>query len=50
MKKKEQKPKKKSIVKDNKEESTRFIKKAKEIQSEDGKEKFEKACGVIFNK
>lgn len=50
MKKKEQKPKKKSVLKDDKEESARFIKKAKEIQSEDGKERFEEACATVLNK
>lgn len=48
MKKKEQKQKKKNAVRDNEEESTRFIKKAKEIQSEDGKERFEGACLTIL--
>lgn len=35
---------------DDKEQSTRFIKKAKEIQSETAKEDFEKAIDIIIKK
>lgn len=35
---------------ENKEQSAQFIKKAKEIQTDDGKEKFEGACNLILKK
>lgn len=50
MKKNEKRQKKKNVKPDDKEESTRFLKKAEEIQADDGKERFEKACGVILKK
>jgi hypothetical protein len=50
MKKNEKKPKERKNKHDNLEESARFLAKAREIQAEDGKEKFEEACGVILKK
>jgi hypothetical protein len=50
MKKNEKKPKKKKDKHDNLEESARFLEKAKEIQAEDGKEKFDEACNTILTR
>ena len=41
---------KKKPEKDDKEQSAKFLKTAKEIQTEDAKEKFEEACGKVLKK